>query len=109
MGQDAHPFVPVRLLLRHPFDVAPDAARVTAPTLLLVAGADRIIPPRHAARLAGLWAGPKEVATIPGVSHNAILDSPQYWTLIRAFLQRLPALAALDRGDNGTTPATGKN
>ena len=29
VGQDSHPLVPVRLLMKHPFDVAPDAARVT--------------------------------------------------------------------------------
>lgn len=89
VGREAHPFVPVGWLLRHPFDVAPDAARVTAPTLMLVAGADTLIPPRHAARLASLWAGPKEVATIAGTSHNSILDSPEYWTRIKQFLGRV--------------------
>lgn len=88
VGRDSHPFVPVGWLLRHPFDVAPDAARVTAPTLMLVAGADRLIPPRHATRLASLWPGPKEIETIPNVSHNSILDAPAYWKLIRGFLVR---------------------
>lgn len=89
VGQDAHPFVPVRWLLRHRFDVAPDAARVTAPTLMLVAGADTLVPPRHAARLAALWTGPKEVRTVAGATHKSILDSPMYWPLIRQFLDPL--------------------
>jgi uncharacterized protein len=93
VGKEAHPFVPVGWLLRHRFDVAQDAARVKAPTLMLVAGADTLIPPRHAARLAAMWAGPKEVETIEGASHNSILDSPRYWTLIRAFLDRVLAEA----------------
>jgi len=86
VGQDSHPLVPVRLLMKHPFDVAPDAARVTAPTLMLVAGADQLVPPRHAARLAAVWPGPKDVQTVVGASHGSISDSPMYWTLIRDFL-----------------------
>ena len=89
VGQDAHPFVPVSLLMRHRFDVAPDAARVKAPTLMLVAGADTLIPPRHAARLAALWAGPKEVRTVDNATHGNIIDNPQYWKHIKAFLDKL--------------------
>lgn len=91
VGQDAHPFVPVSLLMRHRFDVAPDAARVKAPTLMLVAGADTLIPPRHAARLAALWTGPKEVHTVDNATHGNIIDNPQYWKLIHAFLDRIIA------------------
>jgi pimeloyl-ACP methyl ester carboxylesterase len=89
VGQDAHPFVPVSLLMRHRFDVAPDAARVKAPTLMLVAGADTLIPPRHAARLAALWAGPKEVHTVDNATHGNIIDNPQYWKHIKMFLDKL--------------------
>jgi pimeloyl-ACP methyl ester carboxylesterase len=97
VGREAHPFAPVGWLLRHPFDVAPDAARVKAPTLMLVAGADTLIPPSHALRLAAMWAAPKDVQTVEGASHNSILDSPMYWKLIRGFLDRLTA------GDGGQT------
>lgn len=86
--QDAHPFVPMAWLLNDSFDLAPDAARVTAPTLVLVAGADTAIRPRHAARLAALLPGPKDVRTLAGVSHGGIPDSPDYWPTIRAFLDR---------------------
>ncbi len=89
VGQDAHPLVPVSLLMRNRFDVAPDAARVKAPTLMLVAGADTLIPPRHAARLAALWAGPKEVHTVDNATHGNIIDNPQYWKYIKTFLDKL--------------------
>jgi uncharacterized protein len=87
VGQESHPLVPVRLLMKHPFDMAADAARVTAPTLMLVAGADQLIPPRHAERLAAIWPGPKDVQTVVGASHGNINDSPMYWKLIRDFLK----------------------
>ena len=87
VGQAGHPYAPVRLLMKHPFDVAPDAARVTAPALFLVAGADTLIPPIHAQRLADVWPGPKAFETIVGATHNNILDNPMYWKLIREFLK----------------------
>lgn len=89
VGQERHPLAPVAALMKHPFDVLPDAARVTAPALLLVAGADTLVPPSHAARLAEHWPGPKEVRTIDGTTHATILDSPEYWPAIRTFLNRL--------------------
>jgi len=75
--------------MRNRFDVAPDAAQVKAPTLMLVAGADTLIPPRHAARLAALWASPKDVRTVDNATHGNIIDNPQYWKHIKAFLDKL--------------------
>ena len=87
VGQESHPLVPVRFLLKNPFDVLPDAARVTVPTLLLVAGADTLVPPGHAERLAAMWPGPKVVETVVGASHASIIDNPMYWKLIREYLK----------------------
>lgn len=87
VGQQSHPLVPVRLLLKNPFDVLPDAARVTAPTLFLVAGADTLVPPVHAERLAAAWKGPKDVRIIDGATHGNIVDTPEYWTFVRDFVK----------------------
>ena len=85
VGQAAHPLLPVGLLLRQPFDVRPDAARVTAPTLFLTASNDTLIPESHATALAAVWAGPKDFRRLAG-GHNSILDNPDYWPFIRDFL-----------------------
>ena len=53
-----YPWMPVRWLLRERFDAAVDAKKVTAPTLLLVARQDEIIPPVHAERLARAFPQP---------------------------------------------------
>ncbi len=87
VGQESHPFVPVRLLLKNPFDVVPDAAKVAAPVLFLVAGADRYVPPHHADRLAASWPGPKEVRVIEGTGHGNIVDAPEYWKYVREFVK----------------------
>ena len=87
VGQQAHPLVPVRLLLKYPFDVLPDAANVKAPTLFLIASADTLVPPVHAERLAAAWKAPKEVRVIEGATHGNIVDTPEYWTFVRDFVK----------------------
>lgn len=99
VGQAAHPLLPVGLLLRQPFDVTPDAARVTAPTLFLIASNDTLIPPARAESLARVWAGPKDFRRIDA-GHNSILDSPDYWPFIRDFLTAV---------QNGAFRALGQN
>ncbi|QLA14453.1 alpha/beta hydrolase [Desulfolutivibrio sulfodismutans] len=85
VGQAAHPLLPVKLLLRQPFDVLSDAAQVKAPTLFLTASNDTLIPESHATALAAVWAGPKDFRRLAG-GHNSILDNPDYWPFIRDFL-----------------------
>jgi len=86
IGQESHPMAPVRWLMKHPFDIRADAARVTAPTLMLVAGDDTLTPPPHAHRLAEVWNGPADLRTIAAATHGNIVDSAAYWTAIRDFL-----------------------
>lgn len=77
------PFVPVRWLLRDPFLSEAYASAVDAPTLLLVAGQDEVIPPRHATALLRHFR--PRVATmrvIDGVGHNTIDLSPDYVPLL---------------------------
>lgn len=87
VGQQSHPIAPVRLLMKYPFDVLPDAAKVRAPTLFLVAGEDTFVPPVHAERLAAAWKGPKEVRVIDGATHGNIVDTPEYWAYVRDFVK----------------------
>lgn len=107
VGRRAHPLLPVDLLLRQRFDVLPDAARVTAPTLFLTASQDTLIPEAHALALAKAWAAPKDLRRLAG-GHNSILDNPDYWPFIRDFLTAAVngAFRAPAAGLPGATPAT---
>jgi pimeloyl-ACP methyl ester carboxylesterase len=58
VAQGIYPFVPVSLLLRHPFDSLALAPSIAAPMLALVATQDRVIAPAHARRLFEAWRGP---------------------------------------------------
>jgi len=88
IGREAYPWLPIALLMRHPFDSAAHAPKVKAPALFLVGEADAIIAPRHSRSLAARWGGPVEEAAFPGFGHNDIALNPRYAAAIRAFLDR---------------------
>jgi fermentation-respiration switch protein FrsA (DUF1100 family) len=84
-----YPFVLVDLLLKHPFDSLGRAPAIEAPLLALIAGADSIIPPRHAERLVRAWRGPVTSVVFERADHNDISSDPRYWSTIRGFLKKM--------------------
>lgn len=88
MARERFPWIPVKWILRHPFDSGSRASAVKAPALVLAGGDDDLIPPRHSARLASLWGGPVERIDFPGFGHNGLALHPGYGAAIRAFLNR---------------------
>ncbi len=86
VAQGIYPFVPVSVLLRHPFDSLARASAIETPMLALVAALDSIIAPRHARRLFEAWRGPKQWLEIGTADHNSISDEALYWDTIAAFL-----------------------
>jgi pimeloyl-ACP methyl ester carboxylesterase len=89
-----YPVLPVRLLLKHPFDSAALAPNISIPALILIARQDTIIPQQHAIRLSEVWGGPVESIIIDGVGHNDIQMAPRYWKAINAFLSAGKAATA---------------
>jgi len=85
---EAYPWLPVRWMLRHPFDSHALAPRVSVPLLVLVGSADDIIAPRHSEKLARAWGGPVERQSFAGFGHNDLDLHPGYAQAIRAFLAR---------------------
>jgi uncharacterized protein len=89
VAQRHYPYLPVRWLLRHPFDSLSRAGAIAAPTLMLVAGRDTIVPSAHAERLYERWPGPKRLVEFPTANHDNISDEPGYWGAITTFLDEL--------------------
>ena len=79
-------FLPVRLLLRHPFPSIDWARRTRAPALLLAAEHDNVVPATHAQKLFKVWAGPKQMRVLAQTGHNDIEMHPDYYRLINEFL-----------------------
>lgn len=80
-----YPYLPVRWLLRDKFESWRYAPQVTAPTRIIVAEDDEVIPRASSDRLRTRFQeGSVSYAVVPGAGHNTIQDSPNYWTLLSA-------------------------
>ena len=76
LAAGAYPWLPVRLLLRHPFDSAAALAALRLPVLVLHAEADGIVPVAHGRRMLALArasGAPAEAVFVPGDAHPALL------------------------------------
>jgi fermentation-respiration switch protein FrsA (DUF1100 family) len=81
-----YPFLPVRLLMRHPFPSSDWAARTRTPALILAADRDNVVPASHAQKLFAAWAGPKQIHVLAQTGHNDIETHADYYRLINEFL-----------------------
>lgn len=73
------PYFPVRWLLRDTYASSEHAPRVRAPTLLITAEHDEIIPAQSSERLLSRFpGGVAQLRVIAGAGHNSISDSPAY-------------------------------
>ena len=81
-----YPFLPVRLLLRHPFPSTDWAQRTRARALIIAAERDSVVPAAHARKLFDAWAGEKQFHVLPQTGHNDIDMHPDYYRLIDEFL-----------------------
>lgn len=80
-----YPFLPVRLLLLDKYDSAARVARIRAPTLVVVAGRDEVIPrARTDALIARFPPAQVRVEVVAGATHNAL----EYESLLAGFLGR---------------------
>jgi pimeloyl-ACP methyl ester carboxylesterase len=86
LGKLHYPWLPVSLLLRHPFDALPEAKKTHVPMLAIVGEADTIIPPERSRVLFDAWAGPKTWLAIPGAGHNDLSETDLFWRAIARFL-----------------------
>ncbi len=65
-----YPWLPVKWLLRDPYDTAARLARFERPVVVIVAEQDRIVPARFGAALHAALGGPKHLMQIEGAGHN---------------------------------------
>ncbi len=78
------PFFPVRWLLRDRFESRRYAAQVSAPTLLIGAEHDEVVPLRSAELLATRFRpGVATLTVLPGTGHNTVSDHPRYLALLK--------------------------
>lgn len=88
-------WLPVRTLLRHPFDNLSCLPSVRAPLLVLHGAADSLIPPDHGRRVAAAAGGPAEFVLLPNIGHPVLGNdlAGNGAAAVRSFLMRLPLVA----------------
>ena len=78
------PYFPVRWLLLDKFDSGRYARQVTAPTLVVAAEHDEVIPrARSEALYRSFRPGVASFKVVPGTGHNTISESPEYMPLLK--------------------------
>ena len=80
-----YPFLPVGLLLKDKFESWRYAPKITAPTLIVAAGNDEVVPRSSTERLRTRFKdGVARFVVIANVGHNTISDSSNYLDLIKS-------------------------
>jgi uncharacterized protein len=87
VAEEIYPFVPVRWLLKHPFDSLARAPALKTPMLALIAEHDDVIATHHSHTLLNAWGGSVTVKSYPHADHNSIINEDDYWAVIHTFLQ----------------------
>jgi len=85
VAQEKYAFVPIGLLLKHPFPSETYATSINTPVLAFIAKRDAVIPPPHAYRLLKAWKG-----TTTGIEvnedHNSITGNTACWKHVEHFM-----------------------
>jgi len=88
LGAERYPIFPVRLIVKDPFESLSYAPDINAPTLILLAQNDSVIPHAHSRKLIESFRRIRpEVHTFPETDHTNIIDSPEYPKILRNFLE----------------------
>lgn len=92
IAAEQFPYIPVRLLLLDKFESWKHAAQISAPTTLIAAEHDEIIPMRRTtALLAGFRPGIAHLEVVRDSSHNTLSDKPDYVQLLSQATAQTPA------------------
>lgn len=89
VAKELYRFVPVSLLLRHPFDSVGLAPSLDLPMLALIATEDKPIQPWRSRRLVEAWGGEVNLQLVEGKGHEDIHTEEVYWKSIEEFLEGL--------------------
>jgi uncharacterized protein len=87
IGQLRYPFMPIRLLMRDPFDVILKVNRIDAPMLFLHSPEDAVIPIAEGRRLFDRARGPKRFVEVSGGHVYAAERDPRLFEAVGAFLK----------------------
>lgn len=89
VGQASLPFLPVKLVMLDRFQPARWLEDFRGPAIVVLAGADEVVPMKYGRRLFDGYRGPKEIQIVPGAHHNEVAEqSPEWWKEVFTFWQQ---------------------
>jgi fermentation-respiration switch protein FrsA (DUF1100 family) len=88
IGQMRYPYVPIRLLMRNPFESIRKIANVRAPVLFLHSPEDTIVPIEEGRRLFVAANNPKAFVEVHGGHIYAVERDPSFFPTIDTFLKK---------------------
>ena len=93
IGAHRYPWMPIRLVMRNPFDSLSKVPKVSAPMLFIHSGQDDVIPFEEGKRLYAAAPSPKQFVEVHGGHmETAEVDAARMFGAIRDFLHRLGVL-----------------
>jgi uncharacterized protein len=107
IGQRDYPWLPIRLVMRNPFESILKIGRIGAPVLFLHSPEDALIPIEDGRRLFGAARDPKQFVEVRGGHVNpAEVDAETYFGAVRRFLDRhCPSCQGVTAGEPAGTDA----
>lgn len=85
LAAEFYPWFPVALLLQDRYESFRHAPRVRAPTQIIIADGDEVIPRHSSERLHSRFRpGVARLSVLPGVGHNTVQEDPRYLSLFIA-------------------------
>ena len=89
IGERQYPWMPIRLVMRNPFESILKVKKIDAPILFLHSPEDEVIPIEEGRRLYDAAREPKQFVEIAGGHiRPAEEDAPHMFGAVRAFLQQ---------------------
>jgi fermentation-respiration switch protein FrsA (DUF1100 family) len=88
VAQGHYPILPVKMLLRHPFNSVSYIRNLNVPILVIAAEKDDIIPYKHTKNLVDQLGERCSEVVIKGAEHNDVHLKPLYWESIKNFIKK---------------------
>ncbi len=85
-------FMPIKLLLKHPFNSLEYSKNIKVSTLFCLAQADFVIPRENSMHLYDNWSSPKKLVTITNSNHNNLIIQPELIHNLNSFLLDLESV-----------------
>lgn len=86
VAQAHYPWLPVRWLMHDVYPSTDHLPRYPGELLILRAGQDVVVPPRHTDRLIAALPRAPRVVVFARAGHNDLSDDPRYWQAVADFL-----------------------